>query len=193
MADNRLYLVHRPSLVGISIGKRYGWGWSAVAPPEEVGERIRRLYRQVEEVGDAWPLQGTQDDFVVVDEQSGKFLPSGQGHEVDGLMRFEPRFAETRQLQMVSREGIEGLFGGFVTLTESLQEEVAEKVRESFDSMEYHVTHPEPESVEEVGRIVVGLSIETDVSGPLHEMVIGENDAEVRTVEFHYADHESNQ
>ena len=40
MADNRMWLIHVPSKVGIKLGKRIGWGWYG-APKES---ELQRFY-----------------------------------------------------------------------------------------------------------------------------------------------------
>jgi len=57
MANNRMFLVHKPSKMGIMLGKRMGYGWYA-APIES---ELNRFYEE---------LKGyrLQDDFILLME-----------------------------------------------------------------------------------------------------------------------------
>ena len=59
MANNRMYLMHRPSRKAVYLGKRMGWGWYNV--PDDVKERIKRLFKMVENQ----EADGDQDDFCI--------------------------------------------------------------------------------------------------------------------------------
>lgn len=70
MANNRMYLVHRPSGRGIFLGSRGGWGYHP--PPPELSADLGALYAYVEQGG--WPgedREGAQDDFAVLLEIGG--------------------------------------------------------------------------------------------------------------------------
>ena len=55
MADDRMYLIHRPSRVGVSLGKRYGSGWDN----HPTSGSIQKLYDHVKyEFGDP-------NDFII--------------------------------------------------------------------------------------------------------------------------------
>ena len=53
MANNRMYLIHRPTGTAIMLGKRMGWGW--YQPP--TGEQMERFFEASEEQ--------RQDDFYI--------------------------------------------------------------------------------------------------------------------------------
>ena len=62
MANNRMYLMHRPSRKAVYLGKRMGFGWYSV--PDDVKERIEALFEMSEKCSD----QDNQDDFCVAME-----------------------------------------------------------------------------------------------------------------------------
>lgn len=66
MANNRMFLLHRPTGKSVLLGKRMGWGWYAV--PENVKERIEALFAIV----DGSEYEGSQDDFCVALEDAGE-------------------------------------------------------------------------------------------------------------------------
>ncbi len=70
MANNRVFLIHKPSKLGIMLGKRMGWGW--YKPPEK--DEIQRFY---DYLSNEQPYDdGSQDDFVLAMEdcsESGCF------------------------------------------------------------------------------------------------------------------------
>ena len=71
MANNRMYFVHRPTMVGAYLGKRMGWGWY---PNESVSDPINALYRYVEDNSQAISDEDgneAQDDFVILKESDG--------------------------------------------------------------------------------------------------------------------------
>ena len=59
MANNRMFLIHKPSKLGIMLGKRMGWGWYNAPDKSEV-ERFYEYLSQNSE--------GSQDDFVLAME-----------------------------------------------------------------------------------------------------------------------------
>lgn len=78
MANNYLFLVHRPSSKSVLIGKRMGYGWY-IREPEKLGQRLMKFYEEME------GLPG-QDDFVLaIEDASGApyatddFVYSGRG------------------------------------------------------------------------------------------------------------------
>ena len=87
MADDRMYLVHVPSLLGVSIGKRYGWGWGPVR--RDLSERVEALFKEVEFPKEAWSLEGDQNDFVIATESRGLLIPSSKQDE-SGIIEFHP-------------------------------------------------------------------------------------------------------
>ena len=65
MANNRMYLVHKPSGLGVYLGKRMGYGWYDA--PEDLGVKMNDLFEEC--IG-----EGNQDDFAIVMENA-KGLP----------------------------------------------------------------------------------------------------------------------
>ena len=66
MANNYMWLIHRPTKLGVVIGSRMEWGWRT---PTEIYDNIDTLYRYLDEhPGEI----GDQDDFVVVTEEESQ-------------------------------------------------------------------------------------------------------------------------
>ncbi len=59
MANNRMWLIHRESKLGVMIGKRMGWGW--YNPPKQ--EQLMKFFEYLEKN----PCE-SQDDFVLAME-----------------------------------------------------------------------------------------------------------------------------
>jgi hypothetical protein len=72
MANNRLWLVHRPTGKGVQLGKRMGWGWYNAAD----NERLQRLFDYIEDLGG--PL-AEQDDFCLCIEDGTDAPTCDQG------------------------------------------------------------------------------------------------------------------
>jgi len=53
MANNRMYLIHKPTGTAVMLGKRMGWGW--YTPPTE--DQMTRFFEASEEAN--------QDDFYL--------------------------------------------------------------------------------------------------------------------------------
>jgi len=71
MANNRMYLLHKPTGRAVFLGKRMAWGWYRV--PDDIKERLEALFEAVED--DA----GTsQDDFAIALE-----CATDQPHAID--------------------------------------------------------------------------------------------------------------
>lgn len=65
MANNRMWLVHRPTGLAAYLGKRMGWGWyMRDSERAAMGENIETLYEVLEEMG----YGGEQDNFVLAME-----------------------------------------------------------------------------------------------------------------------------
>jgi len=64
MANNRLYLVHEPSMVGAYIGKRMARGWY---DGRNAGASLEELYEYV----DSFHAE-TQDEYIVLKETDDK-------------------------------------------------------------------------------------------------------------------------
>jgi hypothetical protein len=62
MANNRLWLVYRPTGKAVFLGKRMAVGWYFV--PDDVGARIEALFAHLEEV-----QAGSQDDLMLAMEE----------------------------------------------------------------------------------------------------------------------------
>lgn len=78
MANNRLFLVHGPSGLGVMLGKRLGWGWKDAASVDE----LQALFDKVAEGG----YEGHQDDFRLIFESD--LQPARGDPTVDGLRKF---------------------------------------------------------------------------------------------------------
>lgn len=68
MANNRMFLIHKPSGLGVMLGKRMGWGWYN-APQQE---KLNAFYEYLSDVR----AEERQDDFVIAMEdctESGCF------------------------------------------------------------------------------------------------------------------------
>lgn len=61
MANNRMFLVHRPTGLRVYLGKRFGWGWKNV--PNDLGEQLQKLFDYLRE-----NPHGSQDDFLLAME-----------------------------------------------------------------------------------------------------------------------------
>ena len=61
MANNRLWLVHRPSGRRVFLGKRMAWGWYGA--PEDTGARLNAMFEAIE---------CDQDDFELVMEDASR-------------------------------------------------------------------------------------------------------------------------
>lgn len=65
MADNRMWLIHKPSKLGIMLGKRMAWGWHDA--PDTV--EIQRFYDYLAKYDYlAQKSEGGQDDFILAME-----------------------------------------------------------------------------------------------------------------------------
>ena len=60
MANNRMFLLHRPTGRAVYLGKRMAWGWYDA--PEDLGDRLQTLYDEIEEANE------NQDDFCIAME-----------------------------------------------------------------------------------------------------------------------------
>lgn len=65
MANNRMFLVYRPTGDAVYLGKRLGSGWHDT--PEDVAERIAELFQKAEQT--ASQSDFSRDDFAVALEQ----------------------------------------------------------------------------------------------------------------------------
>ena len=59
MANNRMFLIHKPSCLGIMLGKRMASGWYKAPDQSE----LERFYRHLE-----YDQKGSQDDFSLAME-----------------------------------------------------------------------------------------------------------------------------
>lgn len=60
MADNRLWLIYKPTGVGLLIGKRLGEGWYCKG--DDMSDALQEFYAHAL---DDYPESGDQDDFVL--------------------------------------------------------------------------------------------------------------------------------
>ena len=63
MANNRMWLIHKPSKLGVMLGKRMAWGWYAAPSPEYLEKFYDHIIRLLED-----GLEGSQDDFILAQE-----------------------------------------------------------------------------------------------------------------------------
>lgn len=64
MANNRLWLVHRPTGEAVCLGKRMGVGWYT----SDVGKSVADFFSRTEDAGDP----ADQDDFILaIEDGSG--------------------------------------------------------------------------------------------------------------------------
>lgn len=63
MANNRMFLVHRPTGLAVYLGKRMGWGWYDA--PAHLAEQMTLLYAVLES---EYGYEGQQDAFQVAME-----------------------------------------------------------------------------------------------------------------------------
>lgn len=87
MANNRMYLVYRPTGDAVYLGKRMGWGWYGT--PEDVAERIATLFEKAENAAGG---DFSQDDFAIAMESAEnhphvidkwKFKEGGKGQSLE--------------------------------------------------------------------------------------------------------------
>jgi hypothetical protein len=64
MANNRLFLVYRPTGAAVLLGKRMGWGWYT---KPGINEAIATLFYHIEriDIPDERRIYPAQDDFVL--------------------------------------------------------------------------------------------------------------------------------
>lgn len=68
MANNRMFLVYRPTGYAVPLGKRMGFGWYDA--PEDLSEMMMDLFKHAEDA--AIELDASQDDFVICAEECGQ-------------------------------------------------------------------------------------------------------------------------
>ena len=69
MANNRMFLMHRPSGLAVYLGKRMAWGWYGT--PENIAENIKNLF----DVSiDETCKPSDQDDFCIAMEDSSELM-----------------------------------------------------------------------------------------------------------------------
>ena len=88
MANNRMFLVHRPTGRAIGLAKRMGWGWYVGNPANNnMAQRLTDYFDALEELD----YEGLQDDFVLALEDVGEAPKAaeltryGLRHEKGGL------------------------------------------------------------------------------------------------------------
>jgi hypothetical protein len=77
MANNRMYLCHRPSGLAVYLGKRMGWGWYNVQ--DKLPEHLKALFAAVEN-------EHSQDDFCVVMENASDTELAQEQHETEPFL-----------------------------------------------------------------------------------------------------------
>ena len=84
MANNRMFLIHKPTKLGVGLGKRRGWGWYNAPDREE----LERFYDYLSD-----NPKGSQDDFVLAMEDCTDSDCFGDwnytGVDVEGFCLFE--------------------------------------------------------------------------------------------------------
>ncbi len=65
MANNRMWLVHRPTGESICLGKRMAWGWYDRS--EDMSQRLNEFYQRCVDGDDS---MAGQDDFVLAMEDA---------------------------------------------------------------------------------------------------------------------------
>lgn len=88
MANNRMYLVYRPTGDAVYLGRRMDWGWHGT--PDDVAEKIANLLEKASDYADG--LNYSQDDFAIALEQ-------GDGHP-HAISNFEYKGSSTEQLNI---------------------------------------------------------------------------------------------
>lgn len=83
MANNRLWLVHRPTGFTAHLGKRMAWGWYTSDISAQVD--LDAFYARCTEALETG-TEGSQDDFVLAieDDQEGAPAATTAWHYVDG-------------------------------------------------------------------------------------------------------------
>ena len=83
MANNRMWLIHRPSKLGIKLGKRMAVGWYDAPEKDEV----ERFFQYLEDNS-----EGSQDDFILTmdDGAESSVVDNWRctGDEIDGFRVF---------------------------------------------------------------------------------------------------------
>ena len=84
MANNRMFLIHKPTKLGIMLGKRMAWGWYD-APSQDQMEKFFCYLSQ--------NLEDSQDDFILAMEDCENSSCydkwSYTGENVEGFMKFK--------------------------------------------------------------------------------------------------------
>ena len=93
MANNYMFLVHRPSMTRIVLGKRMGFGW--YVPHDDINAAMNRFFAECEEACAADALE--QDDFALVLESAegapwaaGVITYGGGTEDEPGVMEIAP-------------------------------------------------------------------------------------------------------
>jgi hypothetical protein len=76
MANNRMFLVYRPTGDAVFLGKRMGFGWYGA--PQDLEIRLSALFARSEEAASQNP-QYSQDDFLLAMEDN-----EGAIHAING-------------------------------------------------------------------------------------------------------------
>jgi hypothetical protein len=65
MANNKMFLVYRPTGDAVYLGKRLAWGWYGT--PKDLAEQVLNLFEKAEKVAGEGDF--SQDDFAIALEQ----------------------------------------------------------------------------------------------------------------------------
>ena len=101
MANNRMWLIHRPTKLGIMLGKRLGFGW--YKPPE-----TKELERFYEYLGKNIDSEQNQDDFVLAMEDCSNSLCFDNWDYtntfIDGFRLFKFKNQDTKLQLLIKQE-----------------------------------------------------------------------------------------
>jgi len=101
MANNRMYLMHRPTRLALYLGKHMGWGWYDA--PEDSEQRLTAFFERVQ---DECKTNADNEDFCLAMEScdSGMIFTKWDKAEKDGDFF---RLREANKLDAVVRVRIE--------------------------------------------------------------------------------------
>lgn len=89
MANNRMFLVYRPTGDAVYLGKRMWWGWYGT--PEDLAQRIAELFEKAEKAAGGF----SQDDFAIALE-NGEYQP----HAIDKWQYKDMEGGKVRSLEI---------------------------------------------------------------------------------------------
>ena len=89
MANNRMFLIHRPTMIGIMLGKRMGYGW--YRPPSE--EDMSVFYDIAIDHSDGQ----SQDDFFIGFDDAELVQNGEQVNDEGSEVRYFHQFLEDKE------------------------------------------------------------------------------------------------